>query len=87
MPKNELQNLPNVGPVLAANLRAVGICTVEDLKQTDYKDLFLRIRCQVDSGACLALLMGLVGAQKGVPKTMLNTATKAEIKAFYKSLP
>jgi len=86
MPKDELEILPNIGPVLARSLKLVDIKTIEDLQQTPYQEIFRRIRQQADSGACLAMLMGLVGAQKGLPKHLLDVTTKAEVKAFYKSL-
>ena len=79
----ELRELPNVGPVLEANLRAVGIETAEDLRAAGACEAWLRIRTRVDSGACLHQLTALAGAEAGVPKKDLPPERKAELKAFF----
>ena len=79
----ELESLPNIGKISAAALREVGIKSGEELRKVGAEEAFLRIRRCVDSGACLAFLMGLVGAVKGVPKSVLDDQTKEQYKAFY----
>lgn len=49
----ELTDLPNIGPVLAENLRQIGVETPETLREVGAEEAFLRIRRSVDSGACL----------------------------------
>ncbi|MGV8083578.1 MAG: TfoX/Sxy family protein [Coriobacteriia bacterium] len=82
----ELTDLPNVGKVLAANLAAVGITTPAELQEVGAKDAFLRIRAQVDPGACLHMLYGIAGAIEGIPDNRLSEETKAELKAFFWTL-
>lgn len=81
-----LQDLPNVGPVLAENLQKVGIETPEALRQAGEYEAFLRIRTQVDSGACLHQLEALAGAAAGVKKSTLPPEKKAELKAWFNAL-
>lgn len=47
----ELTKLPNVGPVLAEQLRKVGLETPEALRAAGTQEAFIRIRTQVDGGA------------------------------------
>ena len=49
----ELTDLPNIGPVLADNLRRVDINIPEELRAVGACEAWLRIRARVDSGACL----------------------------------
>ena len=81
----ELTELPNVGPVLAHNLQAVGIETPEGLRKIGAEEAWLRIRLQVDDGACFHQLQAIAGAAAGVPKKDLPPARKAELKAFFDS--
>lgn len=81
----ELTDLPNIGPVLASNLRAVGIDSPEKLQETGAEEAWLRIRLQVDEGACLHQLQALAGAVAGVAKKDLPTERKAELKQFFHS--
>lgn len=81
----ELTDLPNIGPVLAQNLRAAGIESPEALRKTGAEAVWLQIRQQVDSGACLHQLQALAGAVAGIPKKELSPERKAELKAFFRS--
>lgn len=82
----DLQDLPNIGKVLAKNLNAVDIHTPEQLRDLGCKDAFLRIRTTVDPGACLHMLYGIQGAIEGIPDSRLSDATKTDLKGFYRSL-
>ena len=81
----ELKDLPNIGPVLAKNLCQVGIETPEALRDAGAEEAWLRIRMNVDSGACLHQLQALAGAAAGIPKKDLSPKRKAELKAFFDS--
>ncbi|MBP2642092.1 MAG: TfoX protein [Firmicutes bacterium] len=83
---SELLKLPNVGKVMEENLLAVGIETVEQLKETGAEEAFRRIRLQRDPGACLHMLYGLQGAILGIPDKHLPADIKQELKAFFHSL-
>ena len=79
----ELTDLPNIGPVLARNLQAIGIDTPEALRKMGAEEAWLRIRLNVDGGACLHQLQALAGAVVGVPKKELPLERKAELKVFF----
>ena len=64
----ELTELPNIGPVLAENLRRVDINSAEELRA---------------AGACCHQLTALAGAELGVRKTALPAERKAELRAFF----
>ncbi len=81
-----LQALVNIGPVLAGNLRAVGIDTPEALQALSAKEAFLRIRAAVDPGACLMQLYALEGARLGLRDNQLPADVKEDLKAFFKAL-
>lgn len=49
----QITDLPNIGPVLAKNLQAVGVETPEALRTIGAEEAWLCIRLKVDSGACL----------------------------------
>ena len=82
----ELTDLPNIGPVLADNLRRVGITSAEDLRAAGAQDAFLRIRAQVDPTACFHQLTALAGAELGIRKTALTPEQKADLRTFFETL-
>ena len=79
----ELTELPNIGPVLADNLRRVGVSSAEALRSVGACEAWLRIRARVDGGACFHQLTALAGAEAGIPKKELPPERKAELKAFF----
>ena len=81
-----LTDLPNIGPVLAGNLTRIGVTTPEQLRELGAQAAFLKIRGQVDPGACLHQLEALAGAEAGVKKRLLSPERKAELKRWYQSL-
>ncbi len=80
-----LTGLPNIGTVLAGNLVSIGIETPEELRAMGAEEAWLRIRAQVDPGACLHQLQALAGAVEGIPKKELSSRRKEELKAFFNS--
>ncbi len=81
----ELTELPNIGPVLADNLKKIGVETPEALREMGAEGAWLAIRGQADPGACLHQLQALAGAVAGLPKKDLPPERKAELKAFFDS--
>ena len=79
----ELTELPNIGPVLAENLRRVGVASAEDLRTAGACEAWLRIRTRVDSGACFHQLTAPAGAELGIPKKELPPERKAELRTFF----
>lgn len=82
----DLQELPNIGPKLADNLRRVGLQDAEALRSVGAEEAFLRIRAQVDPAACFHQLTALAGAEAGVPKKALPQEEKTALRAFFDSL-
>jgi len=64
---------------------SIGIETPEDLRAVGAEEAWLRIRAQVDPGACLHQLQALAGAAEGIPKKDLSPQRKEELKAFFNS--
>lgn len=83
----KLSNLPNLGKVTEKQLNQVGIQDSEDLIKIGTEASFLKIRHQIDPGACLNLLMGLEGAIQNIPKQQIDSERKAVLKSFYQDLP
>ena len=81
----ELTDLPNIGPVLADNLRKIGVDMPEALRAMGAEKAWLRIRAQVDESACLHQLQALAGAAEGIPKKDLPPERKAALKLFFDS--
>jgi ribosomal protein S18 acetylase RimI-like enzyme len=81
---SELAKLPNVGKVLEEHLLSLGIETPEQLREIGAKEVFIRIRNQRDSGACLQMLYGIQGAVLGVPDKFLSKDIKYELRKFFK---
>lgn len=79
-----LIDLPNLGPIAVENLKKVGIETAEQLRAIGAEEAWLRVRTQVDDGACLHMLQGFKGAELGVKKSLLSTAQKAALNTFFK---
>ena len=79
----ELTGLPNIGTVLAENLRRVGITSAEELRAAGACEAWLRMRTQVDPGACFHQLTALAGAEMGLPKKELPPERKAELRVFF----
>lgn len=82
---DRMTDLPNIGPVLAKELEKIGVTAPDELRQLGAEEAWLRIRLQVDSGACLHKLQALAGAVEGIPKKDLLPERKVQLKAFFQS--
>lgn len=83
---DKLLDMPNIGPVLAENLKRIGVDAPEQLRAMGAERAFLEIRSRVDPTACLHQLEALAGAVAGVRKNQLPPERKAELKSWYHSL-
>jgi DNA transformation protein len=81
-----ITSLPNISKVSAEKLAKVWIYTAEDLKQIWAEEAFLKVRLEVDDGACLSMLYGLKWAIEGIRWHNLPEKMKKELKTFYKNL-
>jgi len=79
---SELTNLPNIGKNNAAQLREIGIETVEQLQAAGSREAWLRIQA-IDPSACYNRLCGLEGAIQGIRWHDLAPQVKADLKDFY----
>jgi len=82
-----LIELPEIGPVSAEQLIAVGIADAERLRAVGAREAFERIRDERDPGACLNLLLALEAAVRGVRVKALDDATKADLRSWWRALP
>lgn len=76
----KLEDLPNIGKVVAQQLIQVGID--DPIKLIGAKEAWLKIQ-QINESACIHRLYALEGAVEGIKKTQLDYETKAELKQFY----
>ncbi|WP_042352842.1 TfoX/Sxy family protein [Bacillus massiliigorillae] len=80
-----LQELPNIGKVVASQLNEVGIHTSEELTEVGSKEAFTRIK-KIDSSACINRLYGLEGAIQGIRWHNLSDGCKKDLKSFMKTI-
>ncbi len=81
--KPELTDLPNIGKVVAEQLKEVGISTPEELRTVGVEQAFIRLQT-IDEGACLCMLQGLEGAVQGIRWHNLPKERKEELKQFFR---
>jgi DNA transformation protein and related proteins len=77
-----LEDLPNVGTKLAAALREAGIPDAAALTEVGDVEAWRRVHPTFD---CLHSLQALAGAVRGVPKSTLDAATRAELLAIWRA--
>ena len=77
-----LNQLPNIGKVVAEKLIQVGINTPEQLKAIGSEKAFIRIQT-IDETACLSMLQALEGAVQGIRWHDLPKERKDELKEFF----
>lgn len=65
MSKQDPNKLPNLGKVLANNLKEVGIESVNDLIALGSENAFIRL-FTVDNSSCINKLFALEGAIQGI---------------------
>jgi DNA transformation protein len=83
---SSLTNLPEIGPVTARQLSAVGVADADTLRDVGAREAFTRIRFQLDPGACFQLLAGLECAARGIGAKELSPDARAEMRARFRAL-
>ncbi|GEM_PF-285097 len=84
---SSLTDLPEIGAVTASQLVAVGIEDADALREVGALEAFVRIREQLDPGACLQLFTGLECAVRGIRAKQLSPDDRADLRARFRALP
>lgn len=79
---DRLEDMKNIGKVVAQQLIEVGIDTPAKLKEIGAREAWLKIQ-SIDESACIHRLYSLEGAIEGIKKTQLDFETKMALKQFY----
>lgn len=82
----ELDELPNIGKILADKLKTVGIVNYNELKAVGSENAIIKIATLEDHGVCINMLYALEGAIQRIRWHNLDNARKQELKAFYLSM-
>lgn len=81
----KLNELPNIGQVLEAQLIAVGIDDPDKLREIGTEEAFIRLKAY-DSDSCFHKLTAIEGAVQGIPKKEISAERKKTLKEFFNSL-
>ena len=76
-----LEELPNIGEVLAERLRASGIASAEQLLEVGDYAAFERLRGSLPEDACVHTRLALAGAVRGIRHLELPADVKAQIRS------
>lgn len=79
---SKLEDLPNIGCILADLLRAIGINTPSELYEVGSCQAYLRIKA-IESDACFSKLCALEGAVEGIRWHNVSKEKKVELKHFF----
>ncbi len=74
-----LEDLPNIGKVLAGRLREAGIDTAEELRRLGDAVAFRRIRAVLPDDACVSTRCALAGAVRGVRWHALDVGLRKKL--------
>ena len=75
-----IEELPNIGPVLAERLRAVGVASPDDLLRAGDDEAFARLKAWFPEEACYHTRLALAGAVRGIRHNELAPELKARLK-------
>ena len=79
---NELEDLPNVGPELARELRAAGVQTADQLRRLGAKCAWAKVRDVNPERDCASSLLALEGAVRGVRWMSIQPAERKVLRAY-----
>lgn len=74
-----LEDMPNIGAVLAARLRAAGITGAAELLRLGDAAAFARLRTDLPDDACTHTRLALAGAVRGVRWHSLDKALRQKL--------
>lgn len=78
----DLTQLSNIGPTLAGKLQAIGIKSLEELKEIGSIDAVLQIGAK-DISACYNMLYAIEGALQGIRWHSIPKDERAQLKAGF----
>ena len=84
---DDLEDLPNIGKVLADRLRVAGITTPTQLQKLGDAVAFRRIRNELPEDACTHTRLALAGAVRGVRWHSLDADLRARLKEDAHKVP
>lgn len=79
---NDLENLPNVGPELARDLRAAGVETAAQLRRLGARGAWVKVRDVNPERDCASSLLALEGAVRGVRWMSIQPADRKVLSAY-----
>lgn len=82
----DLTKLPNIGKILVANLKTIGISEFEDLQGKGTKRTILELLTVPNNGVCINMIYAIEGAIQGIRWHGLNAERKKELLEFYSSI-
>jgi DNA transformation protein len=77
---DDLEDLPNIGKVLADRLRAAGVTSAAELRRIGDAGAFRKIRHDLPQDACTHTRLALAGAVRGVRWHSLDAQLRATLK-------
>lgn len=83
---SSLTDLPEIGAVTARQLAAVRIGDADALREAGAEEAYLRIRDELDPGACVRLFTGLECAVRGISAKELSEEEKAQLARRFRQL-
>jgi len=84
--KTPIEEAENVGAVMGAELRSVGLDTVEKLQSLGWEEAFQKLCESNPARATLGQLVSLVGAVEGIDRRKMGPSLKTQAKAFLKEM-
>ena len=81
-----IEQIPNVGRSLAAELRAMGIDSLEALMRVSFWDAWLQLRRHNPERDCVPACLALAGAVAGVRWNHLPPKVRADIRQRVKAV-
>ena len=81
-----IEQIPNVGRSLAAELRAMGIDSLEALMRVGFWDAWLQLRRHNPERDCVPACLALAGAVAGVRWNHLPPKVRADIRQRVKAV-
>lgn len=78
---SDLTSMRNIGKEMERKLKAIGICSAEELVQAGSKEAFLRLKRRYPN-VCLVHLYTLQGAIDNLEYNQLPDEVKRDLKAF-----